>query len=63
MVLTATVNAYTLMSGAEVEAECKRLETMQHKYASRGLIVMASTYAGKLVTATLILASKELQTC
>jgi len=59
MVLSSTITVYNLMSKRELSIECKRLESMQHEYAKRGLVVMASSYAGKLVSACLILADKE----
>ena len=52
-------STYHLMSKRELEIEVKRLEEFQHRYARCGLAVMAHSYAGKLVTATLILASKK----
>lgn len=53
------VTVYTFMTKAELERECKRLEEWQHKYARHGLAVLASSYAGKLVTASLELSTRR----
>lgn len=58
MVAQTTIQTYKLMSKRELAAECARLEEYQHKYASKGLVVMASSYAGKLVAATLELSTR-----
>lgn len=54
-----TNNIYQKMSKRELGAECKRLEKMQHQYAKAGLVVLAHSYAGKLVQATLELANRS----
>ena len=52
------ITIYERMSKRELEKECKRLEEMQHKYAKAGLVVLAHSYTGKLVEATLELSKR-----